>query len=113
MRLERRAGTTVLTGVVRDQAALVGLVERVQDLGLELVSLQPADAAGDADASPGETGATHGAGLKSGTPSPRRRVTPATTPKTAALARRARARLAAPGRRSPARNAARWSTPRR
>jgi hypothetical protein len=62
MRLERRAGTTVLTGVVRDQAALVGLVERVQDLGLELVSIQPADAAEDADESPGVTGATHGAG---------------------------------------------------
>jgi hypothetical protein len=59
MRLERRSGTTVLTGVVPDQAALLGLVERVQDLGLELVSIQPAD---DADGSPGETGATHGAG---------------------------------------------------
>jgi hypothetical protein len=59
MRLERQSGTTVLTGVVPDQAALVGLVERVQDLGLELVSIQPADAA---EESPGETGATHGAG---------------------------------------------------
>jgi hypothetical protein len=59
MRLERRSGTTVLTGVVPDQAALVGLVERVQDLGLELVSIQPADAA---EESPGETGARHGAG---------------------------------------------------
>jgi hypothetical protein len=59
MRLERRAGTTVLTGVVRDQAALIGLVERIQDLGLELVSLQPTDAADDP---PGVTGGTHGAG---------------------------------------------------
>ena len=43
MRMERRAGTTVLTGNVIDQAHLVGLIERTQDLGLELVSIGPAD----------------------------------------------------------------------
>ena len=43
MRMERRAGTTVLTGNVIDQAHLVGLIERTQELGLELVSIGPAD----------------------------------------------------------------------
>ena len=32
-------GETVLTGSVRDQAALYGLVSRLADLGLQLVSL--------------------------------------------------------------------------
>jgi hypothetical protein len=49
MQLERAAGTTVITGNVVDQAHLLGLVERIQELGLELVSLeqedQPAQAA--------------------------------------------------------------------
>ena len=41
MRLERRDGTTALTGPVVDQARLHGLIERIQDLGLELVSVNP------------------------------------------------------------------------
>lgn len=41
MRLERRDGTTVITGPVRDQAHLHGVVERIEDLGLELVSVNP------------------------------------------------------------------------
>jgi len=41
MRLERVRGTTVLTGPVRDQTQLHGLLERVQELGLELVSVNP------------------------------------------------------------------------
>ena len=41
MQLERLAGTTVLTGDVTDQAHLVGLIERVQELGVELVSINP------------------------------------------------------------------------
>jgi hypothetical protein len=41
MRLERRDGATVLAGAVVDQAHLHGLIERVQDLGLELVSVNP------------------------------------------------------------------------
>jgi hypothetical protein len=41
MRLERVRGTTVLSGPVRDQAHLHGLIERVQELGLELVSVNP------------------------------------------------------------------------
>ena len=43
MRLERVAGTTVLTGPVRDQAHLHGLIERMQELGIELVSVNPAE----------------------------------------------------------------------
>lgn len=41
MQLQRHAGTTVLTGAVTDQAHLVGLIERVQELGVELVSVNP------------------------------------------------------------------------
>ena len=41
MRLKRDRGTTVITGAVRDQAHLHGLIERVDELGLELVSLNP------------------------------------------------------------------------
>ena len=41
MRLERDRGTTVITGAVRDQAQLHGLIERVDELGLELVSVNP------------------------------------------------------------------------
>ena len=42
MQLERVRGTTVLAGKVRDQAQLYGLIERIEDLGLELVSVQQA-----------------------------------------------------------------------
>ncbi len=41
MRLERLAGTTVLTGDVTDQAHLLGIIERAQELGVELVSVNP------------------------------------------------------------------------
>ena len=34
-------GETVLTGPVRDQAALRGLLDRLADLGLELISVAP------------------------------------------------------------------------
>jgi hypothetical protein len=43
MQMERLADTTALTGWVTDQAHLHGLIERIQDLGLELVSVEPAD----------------------------------------------------------------------
>src|SRR4051812_38110623 len=41
MRLETGEDETVFTGEIRDQAQLYGLIDRVQDLGLELVSVQP------------------------------------------------------------------------
>jgi hypothetical protein len=52
MRLARDEGTTVLTGPVGDQAQLAGLIERTQDLGLELVSVCPVEplSSGEADA---------------------------------------------------------------
>jgi hypothetical protein len=43
MKIDPVAGTTVLTGRVIDQAHLRGLIQRTRDLGLELLSIQPAD----------------------------------------------------------------------
>ena len=41
MHLERDAGTTSLIGEISDQAQLHGLLDRVADLGLSLVSFGP------------------------------------------------------------------------
>ena len=41
MELQRLEGTTVLKGHVTDQAHLLGIIERVQELGVELVSVNP------------------------------------------------------------------------
>jgi hypothetical protein len=41
MHLERVAGTTVLSGNVVDQTHLYGLLDRLPELGIELVSVQP------------------------------------------------------------------------
>ena len=41
MELERASGRTVLRGEVRDQAHLLGLIERIGGLGIELVSVNP------------------------------------------------------------------------
>ena len=40
MAMERHEGTTVLEGPVRDQAKLHGHIERIQELGLELLSVE-------------------------------------------------------------------------
>ncbi len=40
MRMERVEGTTVLTGTVVDQAQLHGYIERLAELGLELIGLE-------------------------------------------------------------------------
>lgn len=45
MRLEAGGTETVFTGEIRDQSQLYGLLDRVRDLGLELVSVQPQPAA--------------------------------------------------------------------
>jgi len=45
--LERKDGLTVLTGTVIDQAQLIGFVERGQELGVELVSVEPLDGQDD------------------------------------------------------------------
>ncbi len=41
MRVEAGASESVFTGEIRDQSQLYGLLDRVRDLGLELVSVQP------------------------------------------------------------------------
>ena len=46
MRLEARTTESVFTGEIRDQSQLYGLLDRVRDLGLELVSVRPQPAAG-------------------------------------------------------------------
>lgn len=40
-------GTTVLRGLVVDQAALHGLLQRLRDLGIPLISLTPLDPEGN------------------------------------------------------------------
>jgi hypothetical protein len=40
MQMERLAGDTVLTGPVRDQAQLHAFFERIEELGLDLVSVE-------------------------------------------------------------------------
>ena len=40
MRMEQATGTTVLTGSVRDRAELYGYIDRIEELGLELLSVQ-------------------------------------------------------------------------
>ena len=40
MEMTREKGTTVLTGAVKDQAQLHGHIERVSELGLELVAVE-------------------------------------------------------------------------
>jgi hypothetical protein len=45
MRLEAGATETEFTGEIRDQSQLYGLLDRVRDLGLELISVQPQPAA--------------------------------------------------------------------
>ncbi len=43
MTLTRAAGTTTLSGHVRDQAELQGLLQRVSDLGLTLLAVNAGD----------------------------------------------------------------------
>ena len=45
MEMERVDGTTVLTGRVIDQAQLHGFIERLEELGLELLSIKQLEAA--------------------------------------------------------------------
>jgi hypothetical protein len=51
MALEPGPNQTVLVGEVRDQAHLYGLLDRLRDFGIELVAVEPDDAA--------DTGAGH------------------------------------------------------
>ena len=40
MQLSQEAGNTVISGEVRDDAQLYGFIERIAELGLELLSVQ-------------------------------------------------------------------------
>jgi len=40
MRMERREGQTILTGEVKDQPHLFGILQRLNGLGLELLSVE-------------------------------------------------------------------------
>ena len=51
MNMERLKGMTIVTGRVGDQAQLIGLIGQVQELGLELVSVEQTD--------PAETGSAN------------------------------------------------------
>ncbi|MEV4687428.1 hypothetical protein [Microbacterium sp. LWH3-1.2] len=44
MHITRESGTTVLSGRVRDQSHLAGILESAQELGLEIISLSQWDA---------------------------------------------------------------------
>lgn len=50
MTLEPGPNQTVLSGEIRDQAHVYGLLDRLRDFGIELLAVEPADAA-DAAAS--------------------------------------------------------------
>jgi hypothetical protein len=43
MNLEHAPGRTVLTGELRDQAQLYGVLDQVRDFGIELLSVESAD----------------------------------------------------------------------
>ena len=49
MQMDRVAGTTVRNGRVVDQAHLHGIIQRTQELGLELISVGLADEGTDED----------------------------------------------------------------
>ena len=42
MRMERNGGATVIVGPIHDRAAFYGLVDQIQELGLDLISAQQA-----------------------------------------------------------------------
>ncbi len=53
MNISRDGGNTVLTGTVTDQAHLAGIIERTQELGLELISVGTVEPSTGAAGSPG------------------------------------------------------------
>ncbi len=53
MSLECEGGHTAITGVVVDQSHLRGLLDRISDLGLELVSVNATSPAGNGRPAPG------------------------------------------------------------
>ena len=59
MTLEPGPGQTVLTGEIRDQAHLYGLLDRLRDFGIELLAVEPAG--------PADAGADRGSQQRPGT----------------------------------------------
>ena len=47
MSLEHGPNRTVLVGDIRDQAQLYGLLGQLQEFGIELLAVEPADGSGD------------------------------------------------------------------
>jgi len=47
MSLEHSPNRTVLVGDIRDQAQLYGLLGQLQEFGIELLAVEPADGSGD------------------------------------------------------------------
>jgi hypothetical protein len=52
MALEQGRGQTALVGEVRDQAQLYGVLDRIQNLGLELLSVEAAEPVPEGDDTP-------------------------------------------------------------
>ena len=46
MELESHEGVTVISGTIMDQAHLHGVLDRIEDLGIKLVSVAPEDGEG-------------------------------------------------------------------
>jgi hypothetical protein len=70
MTLEHGPNRTVLVGDVRDQAQLYGLLDRLQEFGIELLAVEPADVS-DGSCEPG-AGLLPDIGPAAGGPGPRR-----------------------------------------
>ena len=67
MRFTRGDGLTTLTGRVADQAQLLGLVERAQELGFEILSLQQLSGVDETTSQRGSPGVSAGPPIPSGT----------------------------------------------
>lgn len=55
LELDSRPGESSLTGTFADQAQLYGLLERLQDLGIPIVSVNPVAAAADGNRTEGSS----------------------------------------------------------
>jgi hypothetical protein len=75
MTLEHEPNRTVLVGDVRDQAQLYGLLDRLQEFGIELLAVEPAEIS-DGSSEPGASllSGPRGAGTTRPGPPPRHRT---------------------------------------
>jgi len=49
MNISTESGITILTGLIKDEAALDGILNRIRDLGIPLVSVNPMVSSSDED----------------------------------------------------------------